>query len=67
MAEKHSKGTSLNLEGVMDLLSEIRDGMSETQKVAEKPINIKANSKEVHTANQEVQDLFKNLNNIKKS
>ncbi|SFU36130.1 hypothetical protein [Butyrivibrio sp. INlla21] len=67
MSEKHSKGTSLNLDEIKDLLSDIRNTISETQRAAEKPLNIKANSAEVHTANQEIEALFKNLNNIKKS
>ena len=67
MGEKHSRGTNLDLDEIKDLLSGIKDNILETQKIADKGVNIKSNSKEIHTTNQEVETLLKNLRNIRKS
>ena len=67
MGEVHSKGTSLDLDEIKGLLSEMKDSVLETQKIANKGINVKSNSKEVHTTNQEVEALLKSLNNIRKT
>lgn len=67
MGETHGKDVGLDMSSMIDVLNELRSGYKETKKATSDPIDIKANSNGIHTANEELNTLLKKLKEIKQS